>query len=281
MPPLVSLLPEAARERVAKRLKKMLPSPLSYAKDAESGWSDPNAVELLGLMQTHRPAEVAGQPFRQLPVALLDPILGQLEEDCAHVTPSAADADFAVKLSYAMSDGFILKGARVEKFSELFRQEYNVSMAPKLIRSAVTDGSTTMETAGPSLGLGVNLEVRLDVGTGGGDPRIQNCAYAALHSTAPNQDGLRAACRCPSVLLELAGTNLGVSGFAFAETPCCDQLQHYVSLLFQPKSELMLGAARIIAALRTAIPQMKVYFRLPRDCRGRLWRASAPIPPDR
>ncbi|KAK9823822.1 hypothetical protein WJX72_005747 [[Myrmecia] bisecta] len=261
-PPPVPLAPELARERVAQRLEKRLPSPSSYAKDvAEFGWPAGKFQDLLELMQTHRPAEIAGQRFRQLPVALLDPILGQLEEDCAYATPSAADTDFALKLSYAMSDSFNKEEFRMTKFWAMYREEFQVPMKQETIRSAETDGSTTMETAGPGLGLGVNLEVKLDVGSGGGDPRLQNCAYATLWSAGQAQAALRAVCRCPTVLLELAGTNLGISGFVFAEQGCCDQLCHYVSLLVQPKSELMLGLARVCAALRKAIPKMKEFYR--------------------
>ncbi len=98
------------------------------------------------------------------------------------------------------------------------------------------------------------------MGEGHGDPRLQNCCYAALHSCDDHQKQLRALCRCPILLLELSGPNLSLSGFAYGQHPCCDQLSHTVFLLWQPKSELMSGAPRLVHAIRRAWPALQVQF---------------------
>lgn len=208
-------------------------------------------------MRTHGPAQLDAQPFQQLPVALLDRTLGQVEEDCAFATPSAQDTDFAQKLSFAMSDSFADEAARMTKFWDMASHEFGMHFIRIRYDTSETDGSATI-SAGQVLALGANLEVKLDMGTGGGDPRLQNCCYATLYSCDDRQKLLRALCRCPTLLIELAGPNLSLSGFAFGQHPCCDQLSQTVSLLWQPKSELMVGAPRVVYAMRRAWPALQV-----------------------
>lgn len=243
------------REQAAQTLAGKLPSPSSYAKNG--GWSDRKLARLLALMRTHRPAQLDAQPFQQLPVALLDRTLGQVEEDCAFATPSAQDTDFAQKLSFAMSDSFADEAARMTKFWDMASREFGMHFIRIRYDTSETNGSATI-SAGQVLALGANLEVKLDMGTGGGDPRLQNCCYATLHSCDDRQKLLRALCRCPTLLIELAGPNLSLSGFAFGQHPCCDQLSQTVSLLWQPKSELMVGAPRVVYAMRRAWPALQV-----------------------
>lgn len=244
------------REHAAKTLAKKLPSPLSYSKNG--GWSDRKLADLLPLMRTHRPAQLQAEPFQQLPVALFDGTLGQVEEDCAFAAPSAHDTDFAQELMFAMSDSFSNEAARTAKFCDMVSAEFGMHFIR--IKSE-TDGSA-MISAGQVLALGANLKVKLDIGTGGGDPRLQNCCYATLYSCDDRQRLLRALCRCPTLLMELSGPNLSLSSFAFGQHPCCDQLSHTVSLLWQPKSELMVGAPRVVHAMRRAWPALQVRYQI-------------------
>ena len=55
---------------------------------------------------------------------------------------------------------------------------------------------------------------------------------------------------CPSILMELAGPNMSLSGSVFSACSICDQLTPMVSLLWMPHSPLMLQAARCFGALR-------------------------------
>ena len=213
------------------------------------------------LLLTHRPAPSDPQPFQQLPVALLDKVLGQVEEDCAFAAPSAEDTDFAQELSFAMSASFADEEARMRKFWEMASDEFGMHFDRLLFNGAragaVTDGSVKID-AGQISALAANLEVKLDLGQGGGDPRLQNCCYAAKYSCHARQKHLRALCRCPTLLIELTGPNISLSGFAYGQHACCDQLSQTVSLLWQPKSELMIGAPRVVHAMRRAWPALKV-----------------------
>lgn len=123
-----------------------------------------------------------------------------------------------------------------------------------------TDGTALISTPHFNA-LGANLDVKLDIGTGGGDPHVQNTAYAALANSDEARKEVRRLSRCPALLLQLAGPNLSLSGFAFGEAPFCDQLFHTVSLLWQPGSELLVGVARLILAVQTGWQRLQV--RLP------------------
>ena len=245
------------REQVVQSVKEVLPSPSSYANNMDPrSWSSAKLEKVLHLMRTHRPAGVQG--FQQLPVALLDRTLGQVEEDCAHATPSARDTEFARKLMIAMSSSFANEAARRDMFWDMIREEFPTILFQRYTIDVMeTDGSAHIHVS-QGLALGINLVVKLDIGSGHGDLRLQNCSTAALYHCSGRRDLLRACCRCPTLLMELSGPNLSLSGFAFGKHFCCDQLSQTVSLLWQPKREVMISAPRLVFALRRAWPALQV-----------------------
>ena len=105
----------------------------------------------------------------------------------------------------------------------------------------------------------MNIEVKNEVGLGGGAIHIQNAVFAGKY--AAGQAGvLRQISACPALLIELAGPNMSLSGAVFSNGTVCDQLSPMVSLLWQPHSPLMLQAARCFAALRMALPRLLAYY---------------------
>ncbi len=79
-------------------------------------------------------------------MALLDSILGQVEEDCAAATPSAQDTDFARELMFAMSDSFRDEEARRNKFWGIARTEFGINIVPVTLRGS--DSGSAMIPAG-------------------------------------------------------------------------------------------------------------------------------------
>jgi len=262
-----------SREANVKYCQKKLPLPSSWAKDSrDNGWADPKYADLRVRMRMHRPAQLPPAEFDQIPISLLDPILAQVEWDCAFATPSLMDTAFAAIMMHEMSANFSDEVLRKEKCWQMFAQEFRLNFQLGTYRNATTDGSVTVEVVSCNALL-ANLEVKLDIGSGGGDPRIQNCCYATLAVSRDEMKALRQVSRCPVLLIEVAGPNISLSGFALSQYPSCDQLSQTVSLLWQPRSHLALAAGRIFFALRRAVPALKV-IKLSRKLQELLSRTS-------
>ena len=241
------------REEIAAIINKKLPTASSYSKATAGGWADSRYKTLQPCMNFHRQHTLQDQ--RTTPVALLDPILAQLAEDCEVAAPTEGDCNFTVRVASAMSENFTKEAERMDKFWELLEYEYGVKFQRIEFGDAKTDGSLTH----PKGGLMVNIEVKNEVGSGGGAVHVQNAAYAAKY--AAGQAGvLRQFSTCPTLLIELAGPNMSLSGAVFSNVVVCDQLTPMVSLLWQPHSPLMLQSARCFAALRMALPRLLAYY---------------------
>jgi len=241
------------REEIAALINKKLPAPSSYSKTTAGGWADSSLKKLRPCLNFHR--QHALQDQRTTPVALLDPILAQVAEDCEVASPTEGDCNFTARVASAMSANFTTEAERMKKFWQLLEHENRVKFLRIEFDDAKTDGSLTH----PKGGLMVNIEVKNEVGSGGGAIHVQNAAYAAKY--AAGQAGvLRQLSTCPTLLIELAGPNMSLSGAVFSNLVVCDQLTPMVSLLWQPHSPLMLQAARCFAALRLALPRLLAYY---------------------
>ena len=75
----------------------------------------------------------------------------------------------------------------------------------------------------------VNVEVKNEIGSGGGAIHIQNAAFAAAHALQAKK--VRRKSVCPTLLIELAGPNMSLSGAVYTDVALCDQLSPMVSLL--------------------------------------------------
>ncbi len=241
------------REEIAALINKKLPTASSYSKATAGGWADNRYKTLQPYVNFHRQHTLQDQ--RTIPVALLDPILAQIAEDCASAAPTQGDCIFTTRVASAMSENFKTEGERTDKFWELLEHENSIKFQRIEFGDAKTDGSLTH----PKGGLMVNVEVKNEVGSGGGAIHVQNAVYAAKY--AAGQAGvLRQFSTCPTLLIELAGPNMSLSGAVFSNVVVCDQLTPMVSLLWQPHSPLMLQAARCFAAVRMALPRLLAYY---------------------
>ncbi len=242
----------AGREEIAARANKKLPSPSSFAKPSgEGGWTHPKLRELQQYMCFHRsPHDIDTQTT---PVVLLDPILAQVSHDCECATPTDADCKFAGLVASAMSQAFADEEQRMQTFWQLLEDEFNVTFQRAKYHQAETDGSFIHLG-----GMLVNIEVKNEIGSGGGAIHIQNAAYAAAHAFQAKK--VRGKSVCPTLLIELAGPNMSLSGAVYTDMALCDQLSPMVSLLWQPHSRLMVQAARCFAAIRNALPSLRSFY---------------------
>ena len=240
------------REEIAARANRKLPSPSSFARPTgEQGWTYPKLRELQDYMCFHRSPE---DPDTQTtPVVLLDPILAQVSHDCECASPTDADCKLAIRVAAAMSQAFAAEEQRMQAFWQLLEDEFNVTFQRAPYHRAETDGSVIHLG-----GLLVNLEVKNEIGMGGGAVHVQNAAYAAAHAFQARK--VRGRSVCQTLLIELAGPNMSLSGAVYTDMALCDQLSPMVSLLWQPHSRLMVQAAKCFAAIRKAIPSLRTFY---------------------
>ncbi len=239
------------REEMALRANKRLPSPSSYGKPGKGGWTDRKLRDLQSCMCFHRSA--LNSDKQPTLVVLMDPILAQVSHDCEYAIPTDTDCKFATLVASRMSNAFANEDDRMHAFWDLLEHAFHVSFDRAVYAKAETDGSF-MHLGG----LLVNIEVKNEVGSGGGAIHVQSAAYAAAHAFQASK--IRRNCVCPTLLIELAGPNMSLSGAVLADMALWDQLTPMVSLLWQPHSHLMLQAARCFAAIRRAFPQLRSFY---------------------
>lgn len=186
----------------------------------------------------------------------MDPILAALQEEASTRPPKQEDCEFAMRMSFAMSEKYANADDRLRCFWELFQKEFGVAGQRIEVHSSRTDGSLLH----PHGGMLLNVQGKNEVGTGGGAIHVQNAAYHAAYIAQESAATIRKKTVCPSILIELAGPHLSVSGAVFGEYAICDPLTPMLSLLWLPHSPLMLQAAKCFGALRRALPSLKSFY---------------------
>jgi len=249
------------REQAAKVLRH-LPSPSSYSHPKGSdSWSGPKGFS--SLLRCHRIPSAAQLPFpvpldehlAEVPVTLLDPILAQLAEDCEHMSPSAADCSFTEWVAESMSRAYGNEDSGINAVWDLFLDEFGCSLVRMTVGNGKTDGSYISCNV-----LVLNLAIKNEIGMGRGSPHIQNAVCSCSYASSVGSKLIRDISVCPTLLVELAGPNMSLSGSIFSACAICDQLTPMVSLLWLPHSPLMLQAARCFGALRKALRSLENFY---------------------
>ena len=207
--------------------------------------------ELVNYMCFHRSPRNTDE--HTTPVVLLDPILAQVSHDCEFTIPTEADCMFAGLVASAMSGTFYHSDERRQAFRELIQAEFKIFLQRPVYDGAATDGSFIHLG-----GMLLNLVIKNEIGIGHGAIHVESAAYAAAH--AFQSELVRERSVCPTLLIELAGPNMSLSGAVFTTKAICDQLTPMVSLLWQPHGRLMMQAARCFAAIRKALPSLCRFY---------------------
>lgn len=108
------------------------------------------------------------------------------------------------------------------KFSQLLQDEFRVTFQRATFGQAETDGCVLRLG-----GLLVNTEVKNEIGSGAGAAvQVQNAANAAAHDFQAD----RVSCISvgPTLLMQLAGPNMSLSGAVIADIATCDQLSPWL-----------------------------------------------------
>ena len=101
------------------------------------------------------------------------------------------------------------------------------------------------------------MEGKNEVGSGGGDPYMQNAACYVKNVDSK----LNLLHRSPCFLTEVFGPNMAISGTVLSDTACVDRLTT-VSLLYQPHDyKANTRLARTLKALKNALHRLQAHYR--------------------
>ena len=201
-------------------------------------------------------------------VTLYYPEFQKFIDDCESVTLKRNDLTFVEDLCTIISESYKQEIERQNKFEELIKSYF-------LTSDVVSQGKSI-----PDIYINpcscVMIEVKNEVGQGGGDSHSQLIAYY-VHSLTTEElsqavkrsttkelaktGGLKPAnwCPAPAFLLELVGPHLFISGAMYGKYVFVDRLVDPVWLVPQ-REEAMIRIARIFKALKRAIGEIRQYY---------------------
>jgi hypothetical protein len=220
-------------------------------------------------------------PPRALPAALVHPSFGCFL-DAASVPLSslkhtyAADSDAALALLEHMGRTFTQEVQRQEVLLPILSQLFGTDVAPFCpspdSSKSRTDGGILLPGVLGVEALLMVLELKNEIGSGGGDPWFQAARAAELFWVAPERAVLRACSACPTMLLEVVGPMLRVSALAMLPDGgvMMEPLTPFLSLLPVAGQPLALDALICaLRALRLAVDELRAaYAALPPAGRG-------------
>ena len=211
-------------------------------------------------------------PPRALPAALVHPTFGRFLDAAATPLCSLNDA-YAVesKAAWALLDQM------PRTFSqEVQRQDVLLPILSLLFGTAVAPFCPSPDTSKSRTGGGILcpvwhgiealllvVEIKNEIGSGGGDPWFQAARGGELYWSAPEREVLRSCSVCPTLVLEVVGPMLRVSAFAMLPNGgvLLEPLTPFLNCLpvvGQARSLDALIAA--LRALRLAVDELRVAY---------------------
>lgn len=211
-------------------------------------------------------------PPRALPAALVHPAFGGFLDAAAAPLSSlkrdyAVDSDAALALLEHMPRYFKLEVQRQDVLLPVLSSLLNGVVAPFSpspgASTSRTDGGILLPLGGGVEALLLVLELKNEMGSGGGDPWFQAARAAELFWAAPERATLRACGACPTLLLEVVGPMLRVSALAMLPGGgvMMEPLTPFLSCLpvvGQPRALNALVAA--LHALRVAVDELQASY---------------------
>ena len=263
-------------------MQAIIPAPSTYSK-LDKGPSLPSCQSSNDIAPHIKPYtwQKNQLDFKQVPiycpregrlgddVTLYYPEFQKFIDDCESVTLKRNDLTFVEKLCTKMSESYQREKTRQNEFEELIK--------PYFLTSHVISQGNSIPDIYINPCSCVMIEVKNEVGLGGGDSHSQLIAYYVHSLTtkelAPEKlttkelaktGGLKPADRCPApaFLLELVGPHLFISGAVYGKYVFVDRLVDPVWLVPHQREEAMIRIARIFKALQKAIGKIQMYYDL-------------------
>jgi hypothetical protein len=150
-----------------------LPAPSSFAKDRDKGcWVD--------FLRNHPDQIICHRNAAEnsvIPVSLLSSVFAEVQKDLDLIQVTSTDCLFVVAITDWMCGAFFNEQERARKFIELFEIYVGWKLLARRYENSETDGSLHYRNRT----IFCNLEVKVEKGSGGGDPCMKSIAILVLH----------------------------------------------------------------------------------------------------
>ena len=233
-----------------------MPHPSSVAK--------PSVFRLLQvvddpLVLNGRPCDAVG-----LPVALAHPTLGAFLDNVAGgLVPDGQAIDTVLKMSSIMGElsdynEGVHGGPLVVAVGEYVGYRFAVSRFSDGCR---TDSTVTCRWDTMFEAMLVNMELKKELGLGGGCPYLQSTGYYLKFIHKYEGYEVSRLSRLPCLLVYVSGPYFGVAGAVFLGLPIIEPLTPLMPLFDLPHNErLLLETARVLQALKIAVGELEAYY---------------------
>jgi hypothetical protein len=252
-------------ERIAR-----LDAPSTYASNFK------NKVSGKEVILCHRPPGSSG-----LPVVALCSVFSEFQKLCTTVNVSDEDCDFVVGLCFEMSGSFSDEKARESTFHNCLRSylgdDYPLSIPTHKCGTNTTTNDGCIQLPNLAGATGAIIELKKEVGTGGGCPFVQGaCSYAKYVGFCLETNSPFATSQFPCFGIYMAGPYIGFSGFLTTDVILCDPLTNVFPLIFlgHDKFGSMLSLARVFKSFKISLANLRDWY----DARTRVNFATRLFP---
>ena len=229
---------------------KALPSASSFA---HGQWASRSADDRLVY---HRPNPNPSV----VPVELRLPVFARFVENASKQNIVVSDETMRSIEEFlsAMCASFDNEDLRASKARELLGTILGVTINKAAVLAGTTDGSFL--SGGAHVGFIMNLEVKNELGQGGGDPFLQNWNYQAkFWADNRNFPGPHA-----SFTVILSGPNIGICGAITTKSSAVQEwLTPLLPMNVSPLSAKAAAVVRVLAALRVGINELRALASVP------------------
>ncbi|KAG8743970.1 hypothetical protein FRC10_011044 [Ceratobasidium sp. 414] len=207
-----------------------------------------------------------GRPERrtELPIQLFHPVFDTFTktlEGTDLLPPAKYDA--ARELLRASQPIYRVEGDRLSALQPCMTAAFSSEIVKDPVPKCEADGVVIFtNTATTSKAYCAIIETRNEVGAGKSDPTIQAAESYAIYWSQEEVAPLLKACRCPSLIIAVAGPWMCVLGAVYLRNPVVQPLTDYIWLGYHPQQDRRLAyLTRVFHAVAVSIAELREYYK--------------------
>jgi hypothetical protein len=210
------------------------------------------------LVLNGRPPTAAG-----LPVALAHPVLGAFRDNVARdIEPDTQAVTTVLELSEVLCElSEKDEGSRAGRVKEILNNYVGLNFVKYYFGNLRNTDGSIVRKWGEFEAMLATMEMKQELGMGGGCPYLQSSAYFIEFIRFFEEKEVSRLSRLPALLVYVAGPYIGVAGAAFLGLPVVEPMTPMMPLYHLEQNELLLAAARMLSALKTALVDLDGYYK--------------------